>query len=114
MLALIPFHFVIPALVFLGVILVTLFVGLYAGKQRGPSGDDLKFGTGPKLTYVIPENYSSLDAGSKRQVTIRNLYLNHGEKPEDIANLLEIEPAFVVEVLKKSGHASSFGETIHI
>lgn len=114
MLSLIPFHYVIPALVFLSIILITLLVGLYTGKRREPLVDEMRFGKEPKLNYVIPENYPSLDPASKRRVTIHNLYLNHGETPEDIAILLEIEPAFVVDVLKKSGHASSLGGSLQI
>jgi hypothetical protein len=113
-LAFLPLHYIIPALVFLGVILIVLSVGLFVNRHPRPLKGGLRFGKEPDVTYSIPENYSSLDPDTKRQVTIQNLYLNHGATPEDIASLLEVEPASVVDVLKKCGHANSLNKTIHI
>jgi hypothetical protein len=114
MLAFLPFHYIIPALVFLGVILIILFVGLFVNRQPRPLKDGLRFGKEPNATYSIPENYSLLDPDSKRQITIQNLFLNHGATPENIAKLLEVEPASVVDVLKKCGHANAVNRTMHI
>jgi len=114
MLAFLPFHYIIPALVFISVILIVLLVGLFVNKQPVPIKDGFKLGEEPKVNYSIPENYSSLDPDSKRQVTIQNLYLNHGATPEDIASLLEVETALVVNVLSKRGHANSLSKSTHI
>ena len=114
MLAFLPFHYIIPALVFFGVILIVLSVGLFVNRQTGTIKDGLRAGKEPKVIYPIPENYSSLDPDSKRQVTIQNLYLNHGATPEDIASLLEVEMASVVDVLNKCGHASSLNRPTQI
>ena len=114
MLAFLPFHYIIPALVFLAVIFIVLFVGLFANRHPRPLKDGLRFGKEPDVTYSVPENYSSLDPDTKRQVTIKNLYLNHGETPEDIASLLEVDPVSVVDVLKKCGHPDSVNRTPHV
>lgn len=113
MLASLPFQYIIPALVFLGVILIVLSVVLLINRRPTPLKDEFRFDEEPNCAYSIPENYVFLDPDSKRQVTIQNLYLNHGATPEDIASLLEVEPASVVAVLKKCGHADSVNRTLH-
>ncbi len=104
MLASVPFHYVIPGLVFFGVILISLVLVVQFGRKRSPLRDPLGKYREPARVFQIPEDYSALGPDAKRRVTIQNLYLNHGENPEKIAGLLEVETAFVVDVLRSAGH----------
>ena len=114
MLAFLPFLYILSILVFLGIILIALTMGLRIFRPPKPLKDKVKLDERPNSSYSIPENYSLLDPDSKRQVTIQNLYLNHGATPEDIASLLEVEPASVVEVLIRCGHVDSVNRTLNI
>ena len=59
---------------------------------------------GAASAYQIPEGYEFMATAERRAVTIQNLYLNHGNDLDSIAGLLEIEKAFVEEVLIAGGH----------
>jgi hypothetical protein len=109
----VPFYYVIPGLVFLGVVLISLYIGLHLGKKRILPGGEFNIRQESKQVYCIPEEYSSMGPDAKRRVTIQNLHLNYGETPEDIATLLDVEPAFVAEVLKDSGKHISTGQPLH-
>jgi hypothetical protein len=109
----VPFHYVIPGLVFFGVVLIFLSIGLQLGKKRNSPRREFNITQESKEVYHIPEEYSSMGPDAKRRVTIQNLHLNYGETPEDIATLLDVEAAFVAEVLKGSGNHNSCGSTLH-
>ena len=104
--------YVIPGLIFLGVVFLFLYVGLHVGKKRALPRAGLNMGQESKEVYSIPEGYQTMEPEAKRKVTIQNLHLNYGETAEDIATLLDVEPAFVAEVLNDSRRHGSSGRSL--
>jgi hypothetical protein len=104
MLESIPINLLIPALVFLLVFIVAVFLLTRSAKGRTAREHQFSLAAESFVVYQIPENYGSLEASEKRLVTIQNLYLNYGRDLESIAGLLEVDRGFVEEVLVKLGH----------
>jgi len=104
MLESIPLTLLIPALVFLLVFILAVFLLVRSPKGRTAREQQSNPAAESFAVYQIPENYGSLEANEKRLVTIQNLYLNYGSDLESIAGLLEVDRGFVEEVLIKLGH----------
>jgi hypothetical protein len=108
MLATVPLHWVIPALVFFGVVTLSIYLVAQSGQKRKPVKDEFSFSREPALAFKIPENYGLLEPAEKRRVTIQNLYLNHRQDLESIAELLEVDKKDVEDVLRQYGHLQTF------
>jgi hypothetical protein len=106
-LATVPLHWVIPALVFFGVVSLSIYLVAQSGQKRKPVKDEFSLSREPALAFKIPENYVSLEPAEKRRVTIQNLYLNHGQDLDSIAELLEVDKKDVEDVLHHYGHLRS-------
>ncbi len=101
----IPVNALIPAAVFFLVVLFAVWMVASTGKKRSRQVEDLlALLTEENTIYKIPDNYGSLGAIEKRQVTIQNLYLNYKRDVHSIAELLEVEKVLVEDVLVRSGH----------
>jgi hypothetical protein len=100
----IPMQFSIPILVFALVLLLAFCSVALMSKRRSLDANDLVFASEAPAAYRIPDNYGTMESRQRREVTIKNLYLNHGFELERIAGLLELDQAIVQGVLAKSGN----------
>ena len=99
-----PVHVFLPMIVFVMVVIFVLSLSMVGSKGHLQASNEFGLAVEARPIYQIPRNYSTMQPSEKRRVTIQNLYLNHSWDLDGIARLLELDRAFVQDVLAKSGH----------
>ncbi len=99
----IPVQVSVPILVFALILLIAMCSIALVSRRGSEISSEFVYTAEAPATYRIPRDYVTMEPGQRRVVTIKNLYLNHRWNLERIASLLEVDRAFVQNVLAKSG-----------